>query len=102
MFIYFLDESPLHPLIIKGVVVLLQLLHGTICSCYHKNIRIFSTLRMMEKYICKKNNWDKQFDFVDWALHGMAIQSNYDMKHFLIKYIHNWLPVGVLILKYAI
>lgn len=38
---------------------------------------------------------------MDWAVHGMALRNNYDMKHFLIKYIHNWLPVGALVSKYA-
>ena len=38
MFIYSSDESLLYLLMIKGVVVLLQSIHSTICSNYHENI----------------------------------------------------------------
>ena len=54
------------------------------------------------KYICDKYDWNKEFDLVDWQLHGLSIRQNYDIKHFLSKYVHKWLPVGELVSRYSV
>ena len=56
----------------------------------------------METYICGKLGWESQFKLVDWVIHGRAIRTTYSMNHFVVKYIHTWLPVGALVSKYAV
>ena len=55
----------------------------------------------IKEYINDKNNWTNEFELVDWVSHGISVRKNYAMKHFLVKYIHDWLPLGWLVSKYA-
>lgn len=87
--------------IIKGSVATLVSKHQTIASRYHQNIRKMLSEQATKCYICDKNNWDYQFDLVDWNSHGISVWSKYNIKHFMVKYINNWLPVGALVSKYA-
>ncbi len=37
---------------------------------------------------------------MDWDAHGISIRKHYHLKHFITKYLHDWLPVGKLIKRY--
>ena len=54
------------------------------------------------KYIKEKNKWNKnQFQSIDWQSHGIAVRKKYQIKHFVSKYIHNYLLLGDLISRYS-
>ena len=74
---------------IEGVNILLHSQQGTIGSRYHRAIRKLSNSNRIRQYIIKKNNWGRQFDYVDWTSHGIAIRNKYTIKHFLTKYVHD-------------
>ena len=85
----------------KGSKILLHSKDGTITSNYRKNIRKLASYPIMKKHICKKENWsDQEFDMIDWKLHGLCVRKNYNRKHFTVKFIHDWLPLGSLVSYY--
>ena len=97
----YLGASPSYTVMITGAVVLLHSSEGTIVSRYQRNLRKLSTRATTREYICKKNHWKDEYLLVDWDLHGLSIRKLYGMKNFLTKYIHNWLPVGNVVSRYA-
>ena len=99
---YASDESATIVPLIEGTFVLVHSTFGTFTSRYKQNIRKIPMVATIRKYISHKYNWQGQFDLVDWQQHGVAIRHNYDIKHFLSKYVHNWLPVGALVSRYSV
>ena len=98
---YNTDQDPKYAPLIAGSVVALHTKNGTIVSRYKKNLQRLFMQRPIIDYINKCNEWKDEFHLVDWVSHGISLRKNYDMKHFLVKYVHNWLPVGCLVSRYA-
>ena len=96
-YMYQQDENPSKVQLIKECGVLVHLKQGTINSRYKRHIRRLGCAKAMETYICKKQGWDTQFRLVDWLIHGRAIWKTYDMKHFVVNFVHDWLPVRELV-----
>lgn len=94
-------DDPTTPPRIGGNGAQLHCKSGTITSNYRRALRKIHSAPIMKKYLCSNNRWTHdQFDLVDWNLHGTSIRQHYNRKHFVTKYIHDWLPVGKLIKRY--
>ena len=87
---------------IKGTVVQINHNNSTITSKLRRNVRRFATSQTTKQYISEKNNLHAHYDLIDWTIHGISVRKQYTNKHFFVKYIHNWLPLGDLVSKYAI
>ena len=94
-------SSTLAPLV-TGSRAILHCQDGTITSKYRSILRRLSTFERSSHYLCNKFNWSNEtFNSVDWVAHGRAINANFPLRHFIIKYIHDWLPLGHLRSRYA-
>ena len=48
-----------------------------------------------------KNNWnDNEFASINWVAHGRSVRRFYHKKQFIVKFVHEWLPLGRLPSKY--
>ena len=94
-------QNPTIVPLITGNTVQIQLPSGTITSKLKSNLRKASSYSSMKAHIQKANKWsDTEFDSVNWQSHGMSIRKHYSNKRFLVKLVHDWLPVGALLSKY--
>ena len=100
-FEYQAHQDPSKTPLIRGNAVNLHSKNGTISSNYRKNIRKMFSYPIMVKYLCERNHWTQtHFDYMDWHSHGISIRKHYSKKHFVTKYIHDWLPLGKLLQHY--
>ena len=94
-------SSTLCPLIL-GTTIHLQSPDGTITSNYRNNLRRRANTPVICQFIRSKLNWSQEtFDSVCWETHGAVLRANFSFRHFLTKFIHNWLPLGCLKQHYA-
>jgi hypothetical protein len=94
-------QNPKFAALISGSKVQLHTPEGTIASNYRTAIRKLASYPEMKKHIIHSNRWNSHtFDSIDWPAHGISIRKQYHRKHFITKYVHDWLPVGKLISKY--
>ena len=88
--------------ITAGCHALLHSADGTVNSNYRATLRRLATYENLRLYHCTKYDWTESvFDSVDWLAHGRAINSNFSRRHFLVKFLHDWLPLGHLKSRYA-
>ena len=88
--------------ITAGCHALLHSADGTVTSNYRATLRRLATYENLRLYHCTKYDWTESvFDSVDWLAHGRAINSNFSRRHFLVKFLHDWLPLGHLKSRYA-
>ena len=100
-YIYKSHQDPRFVPLITGSTAILHSASGTINSRYRQNIRKLASQPVMKAYICERNDWtDHTFRLVDWTAHGTSVRTQYNRKHFIVKFVHNWLPLGKLISKY--
>ena len=94
-------SSTIAPLI-SGSQAVLHGLSGTIASNYRSILRRLATRERSTHYLCTKFDWSlSTFDSIDWQSHSRAINANFPKRHFIIKLIHDWLPLGHLRSRYA-
>lgn len=84
---------------IKGSGVIPHYAGETINSEYKANIRKFWTHPEIKKNIREGQEWNAEHNLIDWTSHGIDVKNNYNKKLFVVKQIHDWLPLGKL-LKY--
>jgi hypothetical protein len=95
------QQDPTKTPLITGNKAQLNTPEGTIASNYRTAIRKIASYPAMRQHISRSNQWtDTTFDTIDWPAHGISIRKQYHRKHFMTKYVHNWLPLGKLISKY--
>ena len=71
-------------------------------SNYRSILRRLATRERSIHYLCTKFDWSlSTFDSIDWQSHSRAINANFPKRHFIIKLIHDWLPLGHLRSRYA-
>jgi hypothetical protein len=101
IYVYRPQQDPTTTPLITGNKVQLHTPEGTIASNYRSAIRKIASYPAMRKHITHSNRWTAQiFDTIDWPAHGISIRKQYHRKHFITKYVHDWLPLGKLISKY--
>ena len=94
--------SPRLAPITAGSHALLHSADGSINSNYRAILRRLATSKTLREYHCIKYDWsDAVFDSVDWTAHGRALNSNFSRRIFLVKFLHDWLPLGYLKSRYA-
>ena len=76
--------------------------HGTITAKYAKHIRQFASRGRIKEYLSKKYNWNRCYALIDWNVHGTSVSRDYSRKNFIVKYVHNWLPVGSHVSRYDV
>jgi hypothetical protein len=87
--------------LIAGCNVQLHTQEGTINSNYWSALRKIASYSSMKKHLISFNKWNEQtFDYIDWPAHGILVRKQYYRKHFMTKYIHDWLPLGTHISQY--
>ena len=88
--------------ITAGSHALLHSADGSINSNYRAILRRLASYETLRQYHCSKYDWSEDvFNSVDWTAHGRALNSNFPRRHFLIKFLHDWLPLGYLKSRYA-
>ena len=88
--------------LVEGTVALLHGPKGTITANYRAVLRRCHNEPLIQEHICRKQGWNHEtWQLVDWTSHCSAVRANYTRRHFLSKYLHNWLPLGDLISRYA-
>jgi hypothetical protein len=86
---------------IAGNTVQLNLPCGTISSKLKQAVRKHASLPITRQAIMKSNKWTlSEFDSIAWEIHGTCFRKHYPKKHFFVKYLHDWLPLGAQISKY--
>ncbi len=97
-----MSQCPTRVPLITGNTVQLHHRGRTITSNLKRTVRRLATEPALINYIEKKNSWDNgEFSLVDWDSHGVSLQKHYHIKHFIVKFVHDWLPVGKLIARYG-
>lgn len=98
---YTSDVNPKQALMVDGNTVLLDTIHGTITAHLKNGLRRLSTRHTIKTHIISRNRWlSLHFDYVDWVSHALAVKKGQHHKHFIIKMIHDWLPIGKLVARY--
>ena len=86
---------------IAGSAVSLHLFSGTITTIYRSALCKAASTDPIQHYIQNKNKWnDNEFALINWIAHGCSVHRFYHKKQFIIKFVHEWLPLGRLTSKY--
>ena len=86
---------------IEGNSLQLHINEGTITRNYWQTLQKIATRPAMQRYLCANHHWtEREFEWIDWESHGISIRKWYNKKHFITKYLHNWLPLGSQLSKY--
>jgi hypothetical protein len=86
---------------ICGNSVQLKINNMTITSKYANVIRNFATTPTIRTWIMTKEKWSlRLFNTIDWKIHGICVRKFYRHKRFIVKYVHDWLPLGKLLSHY--
>ena len=94
-------SSRIAPLI-GGATALLHGPYGTINSNYRSILRTLASAPSLRDYLCNKHEWSPEtFQSIDWESHGIVVRSHFLRRHFVIKFLHQWLPLGHLRSRYA-
>ena len=79
----------------------LHLSSGTTTTKYRSALRKAASMDTIQHYIQNKNKWTAaEFASINWVTHGCSLCCFYHKKQFIIKFIHEWLPLGRLTSKY--
>ena len=94
-------SSRIAPLI-GGATAILHGPFGTINSNYRSILRTLASAPTLRNYLRNKHDWSSDvFNSIDWESHGIAVRSNFSRRHFVVKFLHQWLPLGHLKARYA-
>ena len=95
--------SSTHAPLISGSHAMLHTPLGTVHSNYRGTLRYLATWTTLRDYLTNKYDWPLSvYDSIDWPAHGRVIKASFARRHFLIKLIHDWLPLGYLRSRYAV
>lgn len=60
------------------------------------------TAPALKQYLITHNVWtDRDFNNINWPVHGQAFRRKHKIRNFLVKYLHDHLPLGHHIIKYS-
>ena len=86
---------------IAGSAVSLHLLSGTITTKYRSALHKAASMDPIQHYIQTKNKWSNdEFASINRIAHGHSVHRFYHKKQFIVKFVHEWLPLGRLTSKY--
>ena len=95
------NENPTIITMIAGSAVSLHLLSGTTTTKYKSALRKAASTDPIQHYIQNKNKWsDDKFASINWIAHGRSVRCFYHKKQFIVKFVHEWFPLGRLTSKY--
>ena len=101
----YLQENP--DLVLSRVPILpssgcqLHLPHGTVTHNVKQEMQHARSVPPLKTRMCKKNGWSNEtFDDIDWGVHGLALKRLQKHRTTLVKYLHDWLPVGKRVHQY--
>ena len=95
------NKNPTIITMIAGSAVSLHLLSRTITTKYRSALCKAASTDPIQHYIQNKNKWnDNEFASINWIAHGRSVRRFYHKKQFIVKFIHEWLPLGRLTSKY--
>ena len=95
------NKNPTIVTTIAGSAVSLHLLSGTITTKYRSALRKAASTDPIQHYIQNKNKWNNdEFASINWIAHGRSVRRFYHKKQFIVKFVHEWLPLGRLTSKY--
>ena len=70
-------------------------------SHFKHTCRSITTANLLQNHICYRFGWTaRQFHWIDWPTHGIAVRQHASLKHFITKLVHGWLPLGKLTQHY--
>ena len=96
-----LNENPTIITMISGSAISLHLLSGTITTKYRSALHKAASTDPIQHYIQTKNKWsDDEFASINWIAHSCSVCHFYHKKQFIVKFVHEWLPLGRLTTKY--
>ena len=96
-----LNKNPTIITMMAGSAISLHLLSGTITTKYRSALHKAASTDPIQHYIQTKNNWsDNEFASINWIAHGRSVCCFYHKKQFIVKFVHEWLPLGRLTSKY--
>jgi hypothetical protein len=73
----------------------------TVTSRYGRTVQREALTPAIQEYIMQRNAWTPAtMDMIHWEAHGQALSKNFIHRTFLVKLIHNKLPVGKTIARY--
>jgi hypothetical protein len=73
----------------------------TVTSRYRQTVRREALTPAIREYIMTRNHWTNvEMDMIHWESHGQAVKKNFLHRTFLIKFLHDKLPVGKVIAQY--
>lgn len=91
-----------HVTLIEGSGVLLHLHEGTVTTKQQHYLRYTASAPALITYMRTKYKWDiTTHESIDWSAHRLSLQRYYFKRQFIVKYVHEWLPVGHLVSKYS-
>ena len=86
---------------IAGSAFSLHLLSGTTTTKYRSTLCKAASTDTIQRYIQNKNKWnDDDFASINLVAHGRSVRRFYHKKQFIVKFVHEWLPLGRLTSKY--
>ena len=86
---------------IAGFAASLHLQSGTTTTNYRSALHKAASMDTIQCYIQNKNKWtDAEFASINWVAHGCSVCRFYHKKQFIVKFVHEWLPLGRLTSKY--
>ena len=101
-YVYSDEVSHTHAPLITGSTATLRTPKGTIHSNYRSVLRHLAHDPTIRHYLCNKFKWTPTvLDEIDWTSHGTANRAFFSRRHFISKFIFEWLPLGNLKSRYA-
>ena len=86
---------------IAGFAASLHLQSRTTTTNYRSALHKAASMDTIQCYIQNKNKWtDAEFTSINWVAHGCSVRRFYHKKQFIVKFVHEWLPLGRLTSKY--
>ena len=84
-----------------GTAVSLLLSTGTTTTKYRSALHKAASTDTIQCYIQSKNKWtNAEFASINWVTHGCSVRCFCHKKQFIVKLVHDWLPLGRLTSKY--
>ena len=94
-------ETPSIVPMIAGTATSLQLPLGTISPKHRSALRRAVGTDTIQHYNQSKHKWtNSEFASINWIAQSRSVRCFYHKKQFIVKLIHEWLPLGRLTSKY--
>ena len=97
----YIDLSSTYAPVILGSTIALHSSAGMITSHHKQKLRKLLQFPIIRDYISQKAGWSIKFELIDWKSHKTRLVKQYEDKNCLCKYVHDWIPVGTLLSRYA-